>query len=481
MLASLGRDAQSSGQNGRHRRPGYWHDEPMTSRQRGDGPDAHRRTRPPRPRRGPEAGRRPRDRPAPPQGPRRPARAARCPPASRATSTSSCAPPTCTRSSRHSSRSASSSAPTSPPGPSSPTPPTGGTTAGAGSTCTCRGRASRSTPSAPSTSCRATASSTRSPTGLPGPRAAPPSGSSWCSTPPGPGGDHRRRGRLDRRRPRGAGGGPPARRPSSAPRWRSPPASASSSCTAAAPTYALWHHFVHGGSRFDEWRARLTAAPGARAKAELLDSAFAGQPRPPADGARSRADAAGDPRAPAAAAAARGRRALAAGGAPMTHYRIADDVAWVSHEELDADGCPSAYVTRLPQGPPTTLEGSGCVVWLALADGGTRTRSLRRPPDVGRRARGHQGDVRGARRAAGRDRRSRRPADDDRTDQRTEGVGRDVAPAAVALEPAPLHQLDRPTTRASGQRARPTTRRAAVASASSTPNGTNSRTLSSTP
>ena len=28
-----------------------------------------------------------------------------------------------------------------------------------------------------------------------------------------------------------------------------------------APTYALWHHFVHGGSRFDEWRARLAAAP----------------------------------------------------------------------------------------------------------------------------------------------------------------------------------------------------------------------------
>ena len=41
-----------------------------------------------------------------------------------------------------------------------------------------------------------------------------------------------------------------------------------------APTYALWHQFVHGGSRLDEWRARLTAAPGARAKAELLTSAL---------------------------------------------------------------------------------------------------------------------------------------------------------------------------------------------------------------
>ena len=55
----------------------------------------------------------------------------------------------------------------------------------------------------------------------------------------------------------------------------------------------------------------------------------------------------------------------------MTHYRIADDVAWVSHEELDADGVPSAYATRLPQGPPITLEGTACVVWLALADGGS--------------------------------------------------------------------------------------------------------------
>ena len=41
-----------------------------------------------------------------------------------------------------------------------------------------------------------------------------------------------------------------------------------------APTYALWHHFVHGGSRVDEWRARMSAAPGARAKAALVTSAF---------------------------------------------------------------------------------------------------------------------------------------------------------------------------------------------------------------
>lgn len=56
----------------------------------------------------------------------------------------------------------------------------------------------------------------------------------------------------------------------------------------------------------------------------------------------------------------------------MIHrYRIADDVAWVSHEDLDSGGEPTAYLSRLPGGPPILLEGSGCVVWLALADGGT--------------------------------------------------------------------------------------------------------------
>jgi len=55
----------------------------------------------------------------------------------------------------------------------------------------------------------------------------------------------------------------------------------------------------------------------------------------------------------------------------MSRYRIADDVAWVSHEELDNGETPSAYVARLPQGPPTTLEGPACVVWLALAEGGS--------------------------------------------------------------------------------------------------------------
>ena len=54
----------------------------------------------------------------------------------------------------------------------------------------------------------------------------------------------------------------------------------------------------------------------------------------------------------------------------MSRYRIADDVAWVSLEGLDPDGVPAAYVARLPLGPPTTLAGPACVVWLALAEGG---------------------------------------------------------------------------------------------------------------
>lgn len=52
-------------------------------------------------------------------------------------------------------------------------------------------------------------------------------------------------------------------------------------------------------------------------------------------------------------------------------FSVADDVAWVSQDDLDDGDEPMAYVTRVPGGPPILLEGSGCVVWLALADGGT--------------------------------------------------------------------------------------------------------------
>jgi hypothetical protein len=55
----------------------------------------------------------------------------------------------------------------------------------------------------------------------------------------------------------------------------------------------------------------------------------------------------------------------------VTRFRIADDVAWVSQEDLDDGDTPVAYITRVPKGPPILLEGSGCVVWLALAEGGT--------------------------------------------------------------------------------------------------------------
>lgn len=55
----------------------------------------------------------------------------------------------------------------------------------------------------------------------------------------------------------------------------------------------------------------------------------------------------------------------------MTRYTIADDVAWVSEQDLDAGDEPTAYVTRVPGGPPILLEGSGCLVWLALAESGT--------------------------------------------------------------------------------------------------------------
>lgn len=40
------------------------------------------------------------------------------------------------------------------------------------------------------------------------------------------------------------------------------------------PTYKLWRHFADGGSRSDEWRARMAAATGLRAKARLATAAL---------------------------------------------------------------------------------------------------------------------------------------------------------------------------------------------------------------
>lgn len=55
----------------------------------------------------------------------------------------------------------------------------------------------------------------------------------------------------------------------------------------------------------------------------------------------------------------------------MTTYELADDIAWVSREEYDTDDLRVAYVCALPHGPTIVLEGSGCLIWLALGDGGT--------------------------------------------------------------------------------------------------------------
>lgn len=55
----------------------------------------------------------------------------------------------------------------------------------------------------------------------------------------------------------------------------------------------------------------------------------------------------------------------------MTTYRIAPDTAWVSRDEYFTDDQPVAYISSLPHGPTMVLEGSACLVWLALAEGGT--------------------------------------------------------------------------------------------------------------
>lgn len=55
----------------------------------------------------------------------------------------------------------------------------------------------------------------------------------------------------------------------------------------------------------------------------------------------------------------------------MTIYAIADDIAWVSRDEYDTDDVRVAYVSALPHGPTIVLEGSACLIWLAVEAGGT--------------------------------------------------------------------------------------------------------------
>ena len=79
----------------------------------------------------------------------------------------------------------------------------------------------------------------------------------------------------------------------------------------------------------------------------------------------------------------------------MTTYAIADDIAWVSREEYDNDGLQVAYVCALPHGPTIVLEGSACLVWLALGEGcGTLDDIARSAADqVGLTAESVVGDV----------------------------------------------------------------------------------------
>ncbi|HXH77224.1 PqqD family peptide modification chaperone [Nocardioides sp.] len=55
----------------------------------------------------------------------------------------------------------------------------------------------------------------------------------------------------------------------------------------------------------------------------------------------------------------------------MTRYVIPADVAWVSREDLDLGAEPHAYIALLPDGPSLSLQGSACMVWLSIHDGGT--------------------------------------------------------------------------------------------------------------
>lgn len=54
----------------------------------------------------------------------------------------------------------------------------------------------------------------------------------------------------------------------------------------------------------------------------------------------------------------------------MTRYRIASDVAWVQAQDGGYDS-ELAWVTRVPDGPPLTLNGPALLIWQAMVDGGS--------------------------------------------------------------------------------------------------------------
>ena len=292
---------------------------------------------------------------------------------------------------------------------------------------------------------------------------------------------HGRRRRVGGQRPRTSRRTYARSPPSWAPRSPSPPASASSSCTATrrrTPCGTTSCTAAAGStSGGPGWRPRPTrgrrqscSRPRCGSTATTFAWSWAGR-RP---GARCAPVRYGACAAPCA-------RLLHRRMALVTTYRIADDVAWVSLEDLDVDGIPSAYVARLPHGRPMTLEGSACLVWLALADGGTldeiaATAAAMSDADVGAGQERRGDDDRGARRR--RPRRARLTAD--RADQGARRVGQRRRATTLALQPGPLHQLDGRGASAR-QRARPTTTGRPVDHRQQAPSGTNRRTLSTNP
>ena len=49
-------------------------------------------------------------------------------------------------------------------------------------------------------------------------------------------------------------------------------------------------------------------------------------------------------------------------------FAVADDVAWLPGMAWDSD---TIYATRLPDGPPVVLPGTGGLIFTAATDGGT--------------------------------------------------------------------------------------------------------------